>query len=192
VTIVVAASDMRQSEATVWGISIASEDASTCALPDQPLPRPESRTRSTGTGEERQQSKIFALLVEDNRADVLIIEEAILLYDLPLQLHVVEDGDQAFQFIDRADHDPEAPCPQVLLLDLNLPKRSGKEVIQRVRQSARCKGVPILVISSSNSPKDRNEVVQLGAQHYFCKPVNYDEFLKVGAILQRMLSEQGI
>src|SRR5258707_2455319 len=106
---------------------------------------------------------IITLLVEDNRPDVLMIEEAISLYGLPIELHVVDDGAKAFEFIDRAEGDPAAPCPQMLLLDLNLPKRSGKEVLQRLRESAKCKDIPVIVITSSDSERDRKDARELGA-----------------------------
>ncbi len=160
-------------------------------LADQPRPalesppfEAESIERSRGTG-----NKVVALLAEDNRADVLIVEEAISLYGLPIELHVVEDGAKAFEFIARAEGDGQAPCPEMLLLDLNLPKRSGKEVLQRLRQSPRCKEIPVLIITSSNSAKDRKDVAQLGANYYFCKPANYDAFLKVGEALKTILEQ---
>jgi len=133
--------------------------------------------------------KVVGLLVEDNRADILLLEEAISLHGVDLELHIVTDGEKAFEFIERAERDPQAPCPQLLVVDLNLPKRSGQEVIERVRRSEKCKDIPILVTSSSNSPADRKEVARLGAQDYFCKPPNYDEFLKIGGVLKRIVEE---
>jgi len=85
-----------------------------------------------------------------------------------------------------------AACPQLLVLDLNLPKRSGKEVLQRVRESAKFKDIPVLVMTSSNSARDRNEMRQLGANNYFCKPANYDEFLKVGDVLKMLLDQHRV
>jgi CheY-like chemotaxis protein len=107
--------------------------------------------------------RFAVLLVEDNRADVLIIEEAIALHGLPVELRVLSDGAEAFEFIERADRD-STPCPQLLVLDLNLPKRSGKEVLQRVRESAKFKDIPVLVMTSSNSARDRNDMRQLAGQ----------------------------
>jgi len=131
--------------------------------------------------------RVIALLAEDNRADALIIQEAIEVYGLPVDLHTVEDGQKAFDFIQSAEDDSNAPCPQVLILDLNLPKRTGKEVLQRVRRSAKCKDIPVLIITSSDSPQDRTEVADLGANHYFRKPSSYDEYLMVGEVLRNIL-----
>ena len=153
------------------------------AVPESPPFEAESVERPRG-------NKVVALLAEDNRPDVLLVEEAISLYGLPIELHVVEDGEKAFEFIARAEGHPQAPCPEIVLLDLNLPKRSGKEVLQRLRQSPKCKDIPVLIITSSNSAKDRKEVAQLGANGYFRKPASYDEFLKVGEELKTILEHR--
>jgi DNA-binding response OmpR family regulator len=74
----------------------------------------------------------------------------------------------------------------MLILDLNLPKKDGFEVLRWLRSSGRYKGVPVIVVTSSNAPADRAEAERLGAA-YFRKPSAYDEFLKVGPILRRLL-----
>jgi two-component system, chemotaxis family, response regulator Rcp1 len=152
--------------------------------PDQNLPQ-----FSVASFELSAENRLVVLLAEDNRADVLIIEDAIFTYGLPIELHVVKDGEKAFEFIQRAEDDPQAPCPEMLLLDLNLPKRDGKEVLQRLRQSQKCKGIPVMVITPSDSPKDKKEVAQLGATAYFHKPSSYDEFLKIGVALKNLLEQ---
>ena len=137
--------------------------------------------------EGRPTPRRIALLAEDNLADVLLIQEAIELHAVPIDLHVVEDGEKALEFIERAENDPDFPCPDVLLLDLNLPKRSGKEVLQRVRQSEKCKDILVLIITSSDLSKDREDLAGLGANHYFRKPTSYEQFLKVGEVLKALL-----
>ena len=151
-----------------------------------------SGPRSSHLFEIGKDRKFVGLLAEDNRADVLLVEEAIDLYNLSVQLHIVDDGEKAISFIEAAENDPEAPCPEFLLLDLNLPKRSGKEVLQRVRQSAKCKNIPVLIITSSDLQNDREELAQLGADRYFRKPSDYDQFLKVGEVLKELLERYEI
>ena len=119
------------------------------------------------------------------------MREAIRLEDLPLEVHVAPDGQRAIDFIARAESDPDAPCPHFLLLDINLPKADGFEVLRRLRNSQRCSKVPVLMISSSDSPTDRSQAAQLGAG-YFRKPPSYDEFLKLGAVLKKMLQDNGL
>ena len=127
------------------------------------------------------------LLVEDNPADVFLVNKAIEAHKLPVNLIVLEDGDRAVKFFERAESEASAPCPAILLLDLNLPKVSGTEVLRRVRQGTRCNRLPVIILTSSNSAEDRRETARLGATHYFRKPASYHEFLKIGDVLRDVL-----
>src|SRR5689334_5794974 len=86
-----------------------------------------SRSEEQSTG-----VRSHVLIVEDNEADVFLIEEAIGTTKLPLSLHIVNDGDQAVRFFDRVDADPAAPCPVLVILDINLPKKQGSEVLKHM------------------------------------------------------------
>jgi CheY-like chemotaxis protein len=132
-------------------------------------------------------ARYMGLLVEDNLPDALIVQEAIEHYRLPIALHIVDDGEKAFLFIERTELDREAPVPDFVLLDLNLPKRSGREVLARLRQSSRCKDVPVIIFTSSDLLKERTELSALGANRYFRKPSSYSSFLKVGEVLSELL-----
>jgi chemotaxis family two-component system response regulator Rcp1 len=156
-------------------------------LPDESEPKQASPLPAAPGAQSVPVSKVIALLAEDNRADALLIEDAIAAYNLPIELHIVEDGEEAFAFIQRVEADEATACPQMVLLDLNLPRRSGKEVLHFLRGSRRCKDIPVLVVSSSDMSKDRTDVGQLGADYYFRKPSNYDEFLKVGEVLKTII-----
>lgn len=90
-------------------------------------------------------------------------------------------------FIDRAENDDDAP--QLLLLDLNLPKKSGVEILERVRRSPKCGHIPVIIVTSSNSPQDQAQIMRLGATRYFRKPMNYEQFMKVGDIVKEVLEE---
>lgn len=131
------------------------------------------------------------LLAEDNLPDALLVREAIQAEELPLQVHVTPDGQQALAFIARAEKDPQAPCPQILVLDLNLPRVDGFEVLRRLRASEKFKSMPVLIVSSSDSPDDRSQAARLGAW-YFRKPPSYEEFLKLGGVLKQMLKDSGV
>jgi DNA-binding response OmpR family regulator len=135
--------------------------------------------------------RLNLLLAEDNLPDALMVREAIKLEGLPVDVHIAGDGEAAVDFVMRAETDASAPCPQVLVLDLNLPKVDGFEVLRRIRRSEKCKDIPILVVTSSDSQTDRNEAAKLGAS-YFRKPVSYDEFVKIGAVLRKFLEESGL
>jgi len=121
----------------------------------------------------------------------LLVREAIRIEELPLEVFVVADGARAVDFVSAAERDPAAPCPHVLLLDLNLPKIDGLEVLRRIRAGEKCKSLPVLVVTSSDSPADRRGVSSLGAA-YFRKPVTYDEFIKLGGVLRQLLQENGL
>jgi CheY-like chemotaxis protein len=138
---------------------------------------------------QRPASKPNLLLVEDNAADAMLVEEAIRVHDVPVDLHIVADGEEAIAFIERAERDPRAPCPDMVLLDLNLPKRSGSDVLQRIRRSERCKHVPVVILTSSDSSRDRSEASRFGANRYFRKPTDYDEYMTVGKVLNEVLGE---
>ena len=128
------------------------------------------------------------LLVEDNKADLFLIREAISGANVQADLHVANDGETAVRFIDAADSDETAPCPALILLDLNLPKISGVEVLQHIRRSHKCSDSLILIVTSSDSQNDRRATTQLGIDGYFRKPSSYDAFCKIGEIVKELLA----
>jgi CheY-like chemotaxis protein len=130
------------------------------------------------------------LLAEDNLPDTLLVREAIRMENLPLEIFIVSDGQKAIEFIERAESDPEAPCPQFVLLDLNLPKRDGFEVLDRLRASTKCKDVPVVIVTSSDAPADLKRATERGAG-YFRKPPSYQAFLKLGTVLKQLMLEKG-
>jgi response regulator RpfG family c-di-GMP phosphodiesterase len=101
-----------------------------------PFEPEESSSRGGADGSRR-----LALVVEDNRADVFLVERAVELHRVPVSVTVVDDGEQALKYLALAE-EGQAPCPALILLDLNLPKRSGAEVLRHWRSSSRCRSVP--------------------------------------------------
>jgi DNA-binding response OmpR family regulator len=134
---------------------------------------------------------LHLLLAEDNLPDALLVREAIRAESLPIEVFIVPDGERAMDFIAKAESDPDAPSPHVVLLDLNLPRIDGFEVLRRLRATEKFKNVPVLVVTSSDSPADRSEAARLGAS-YFRKPVTYDEFIGIGTFLRRFLEDSGL
>jgi DNA-binding response OmpR family regulator len=131
-------------------------------------------------------------LAEDNLPDALLVREAIRLEKLPLEVHVASDGERAVDWIVKMERgDPDVPCPHVFLLDLNLPRVDGFEILRRIRASEKCKDVAVLVVTSSDSAADREMAAKLGAG-YFRKPTSLEEFLKIGSVLRRFLEEKGL
>ena len=117
------------------------------------------------------------------------MREAIDKEHLPLEVHLVSDGKQAVDFIERSEADPDAPSPHILVLDLNLPKLDGFEVLERVRSSSKHNRIPVLIVTSSDSPSDKAEAAKLGAG-YFRKPTSYEKFLQIGGVLKQLLNER--
>ena len=126
------------------------------------------------------------LLAEDNPADVLLVRSALECNNLTCDLHVLTDGAEALDYI-AATEQGSAPIPALLLLDLNLPKHTGGEVLARLRQSPVCARVPVVVMTSSPSPRDKDLVTQLGISCYFRKPTDLNQFLRIGDIVRQLL-----
>jgi CheY-like chemotaxis protein len=131
------------------------------------------------------------LMVEDNLADALLVREAIQMEGLPVSIQPAIDGEMAIAAMEQAANDPAAIPFDAVLLDLNLPRIDGFEVLRRIRASERYRHLPVIVITSSDSLSDRRESARLGAA-YFRKRPDYDEFLKVGGVIRRFLEEHGL
>ncbi|HEY3840823.1 MAG TPA: response regulator [Bryobacteraceae bacterium] len=128
--------------------------------------------------------------MEDNKGDVFLIREALAAADVDAEVHVVHNGNDATRFFDAADHDETAPCPNLVLLDLNLPKKSGDQVLQHLRKSVRCRNAKVLIVTSSDLAVERRALTALGATAYFRKPSEYAQFLKLGPVVKALLGPQ--
>jgi CheY-like chemotaxis protein len=126
------------------------------------------------------------LVAEDNPGDVRLIREALKQHDLQFSLHVVEDGEKALAFIDRLESRTDGPV-DLIMLDLNLPKSDGRDILRRIQSSPMVHHTPVLVLSSSDSPRDRDDSVRLGARQYIRKPATLDEFMEIGAIVKSLV-----
>lgn len=115
------------------------------------------------------------------------MREALEAAGVEANLHVMSDGEKAVRFIDEADEDGAAPCPCLVLLDLNLPKKPGIEVLRHLRRSRRCANSVVLVVSSSDSHKDKAEVASMGANGYFRKPSDYEAYIRIGETVKALL-----
>jgi CheY-like chemotaxis protein len=129
------------------------------------------------------------LLVEDSPADVYLVREAMQHEGLKVDMEVAEDGERAIEILDQVDAGNFRRAPEVILLDINVPRRTGNQVLERIRRSPRCARVPVVMISSSDSPAERNRAFKLGADAYFRKPSNLAEFMELGKLV-RELHEQ--
>ena len=126
-------------------------------------------------------------LVEDNPADIFFMRAALESEGIGSEIVIAQDGKKAIEFVEATDADPAAPCPQIILLDLNLPYASGMEVLRRLKRSVRWAQVPVIIVTSSDADSDRAEAASLGANRYFLKPQDLDEYMKLGSVVKGVL-----
>jgi DNA-binding response OmpR family regulator len=130
----------------------------------------------------------LVVLAEDSPADVYIVHRSLKKHLVDFELQIVDDGEKAIRLIDRTDAGDTERCPAIVILDLNLPRKSGREVLQHVRRSARCSAIPVIVLTSSDSLTDRTDATRLGATVYFCKPIDLEKFMEIGQIVKDTLA----
>jgi CheY-like chemotaxis protein len=116
------------------------------------------------------------LLVEDNAGDVRLTREALKEHRLLHNLSVVGDGEEALRFLRRQDPFVGAPRPDLILLDLNLPRVSGREVLSVVKGDPELRAIPVVILTSSEAPEDVMRAYELQANCYVRKPVGFTEF----------------
>lgn len=132
-------------------------------------------------------AKFQIWLVEDSEADELLMRQALKLGGMECEFRVSEDGEKAIAFIEALDKTDSGAGPHVVLLDLNLPRKSGAKVLERIRQSPKCGRVPVVIVTSSDSPGDKGQATRLGATRYFQKPLDLGEFMKLGPLVREIL-----
>lgn len=143
----------------------------------------------TRKGESPQTVRRRILVVEDNKADVFLIQQGLASAKIAVDVTVLSNGEEAMRWIDQVDQDSSLLCPSLIMLDLNLPRRTGAEVLRHIRSSRRCGNSPVLIVTSSDSQQDREQAAALGANQYFRKPSDYDAYLRLGELVRSMLEE---
>jgi two-component system, chemotaxis family, response regulator Rcp1 len=128
-------------------------------------------------------SPIDILVVEDNEGDVHLTREALKRAKVSNRVHVVTDGTEAMDFLRRKGEFTDAPRPDLVLLDLNLPNMDGREVLHEMKQDADLRTIPVVVVTSSAAEQDVVRTYALSANAYVTKPVDLHQFLHViGAV----------
>jgi DNA-binding response OmpR family regulator len=128
------------------------------------------------------------MLIEDNKADVGLVREALAQHNVRCEVTVIGNGEIAFIVIDEIDAGQHS-CPDLVIIDLNLPKKPGKEVLRHIRASATCKDVAVVVLTSSDNQKDKDDVAPFAPLHYLRKPLKLDEFLMLGALFKQIVHQ---
>ena len=119
------------------------------------------------------------LLVEDNKGDVGLIEEVFEEAKIKNSLHVAEDGEEAMLYLRREGKFLSSPHPDLILLDLNLPKKDGREVLREIKEDSNLKNIPVVVLTTSGAEKDIIRAYELHANAYVTKPIDFNQFINV-------------
>ena len=122
---------------------------------------------------------IEILLIEDNPGDVRLTKEALKEGKVLNNLNVVVDGEEALNFLYRREKYHDAPRPDLILLDLNLPRKDGREVLAKLKADATLKRIPIMVLTTSQAEQDIIESYELGVNCYITKSVDLDQFMEI-------------
>jgi CheY-like chemotaxis protein len=125
------------------------------------------------------------LLAEDNPADVYLIREALQEHGVDCVVRVASDGQEVLGIL----ADPGASALGMIILDLNLPRHDGIEILQRLREAPTMAHIPVVVLTSSDSPRDRMVATELGACRYLRKPSSLAQFLGMGAVFKELLAQ---
>lgn len=122
---------------------------------------------------------IEILLVEDSEGDVGLIEEVFEEAKIRNNLHIVEDGEEAILFLRGEKQFSGISRPDIILLDLNLPKKDGREVLEEIKEDDDLKNIPVVVLTTSKAEEDILKSYNLHANAYVTKPVDFDQFIRV-------------
>jgi CheY-like chemotaxis protein len=132
---------------------------------------------------------IEVLVVDDDAGDVLMIEEALTANEIVSRLHVVSDGVEALAFLRREEPHAEAPRPHLILLDLNMPRMDGREVLAAVKNDAELRSIPVVVLTTSALDEDVLRSYELRANAFVTKPVDLDQFTTIVQQIERFYGQ---
>lgn len=128
---------------------------------------------------QRRDKMIEILMVEDNPADVRLTKEAFRDAKVLNSMSVASDGEEAMEFLRRRGRHKDAPRPDIILLDLNLPKKDGRAVLEEIKEDPDLRRIPVVVLTTSEDEKDILRAYDLHVNAYITKPVDLDQFIKI-------------
>lgn len=124
-------------------------------------------------------NSIEILLIEDNPADIELTRQALSTGKIKNRLTVIMDGEEALQFLFKQDSHQQAITPDIILLDLNLPKINGREILHALKSEPALASIPVIVLSSSEAAADIQQSYRLHANCFISKPVRFEDFMEV-------------
>ena len=128
------------------------------------------------------------LVIEDNSSDVFLLERALKKHDLRFELVHLLDGGQALAFIRRQGTYAKAAIPNLILMDLNLSKYTGEDILREIREAKHLSGVPVCAWSSSQTRRDQSLLMSLGVARFITKPSGLDQFMEIGMTIKDLLA----
>ncbi len=138
-----------------------------------------------------ERGPVTILLVEDNEADIFVIREVLGKCGFAFDLHSARDGEDALLYLKQIAGNGNRSCPDLLLLDLNVPKIPGIEVLRQLRGSLDCRRTPVVIVTSSDSEIDRRAVEALGVEAYFRKPSDLTAYLDLASVIKKVMLKPG-
>jgi chemotaxis family two-component system response regulator Rcp1 len=133
--------------------------------------------------------KLEVLLVEDNPGDIRLIQEAFNEGDVQSHLNIARDGEQAMAYLRQEGIFSRSPRPAFILLDLNLPRKDGREVLEEIKQDENLRRIPVVILSTSTNAEDVRRAYDLHANCYVSKPIDMDQLVQLGKSLEDFWSK---
>jgi CheY-like chemotaxis protein len=127
------------------------------------------------------------MVVEDNAADVELLRFALDSAGLDYEFALVEDGDKALVLVKENTVFADGRLPDLVILDINVPRHDGLEILEYIRADAAFARIPVVILTSSSSPREKEKLAALGIARHIEKPCDLDEFVKIGAVLREIL-----
>lgn len=140
----------------------------------------------------RSSVAVQILVIEDNLADVELLRMALDSADVTYGLTIIPDGADALTFFKQGPEDARATMPDLAILDLNLPKYDGLEILEAARSNGAFARLPIIVLSSSSSPRELAKIQAFGFVRFIAKPPDLDRYLRIGDVIKEFLTESRV
>lgn len=124
-------------------------------------------------------NEVHILLVEDNEGDIILTTEAFNDMKLENKISIVRDGEEALRFLKRQGEYPDAPTPQLILMDINLPGMNGKQLLEIIKKEDELRDIPVVMLTCSDKDADISDCYDKQVNWYITKPIDYDKYTKV-------------
>jgi CheY-like chemotaxis protein len=136
--------------------------------------------------------RLTIILVEDEPVDVSLIRWVLDAHDLPYELQVIDNGDRAAEVVHQLAQQEQRRTPTVILLDLHLLQRDGKDLLRQIKAMPRSTALPVVVVTGDTNPRERAAALELGADGFFVKPFHLTQYMELGELIKSLTFEHAI